>query len=144
MEPDYTDDEISKVNVTVPNVVNMTESEAADTLAQRSLTYRVVGDGATVTDMIPSSGAEIPGNSEVILYMGETKPTDQVTVPDFTGMTVAQANEAAANAGIYVLAKGADSTSGTVSATYQDISYGTKVDRGTTVTVEFTDHSAQD
>ena len=122
----------------------MTESEAAEALSQKSLTYRVVGDGDKVTDMIPTAGSEIPGNSEVILYMGEEKPTDQVTVPDFTGMTLAQANEAAANNSLYVLAKGADSSSSTISATYQDIPYGTKVERGTTVTVEFTDHSAQD
>ena len=94
--------------------------------------------------MIPAGGSEIPGNSEVILYMGETAPTDKVTVPDFTGMTLTQANEAAANNGLYVLAKGTDHTGSAVSATYQDIPYGTEVERGTTVTVEFTDHSAQD
>lgn len=144
VEPDYSDDEISKINVAVPNVEGMTESEAAEALAKKSLTYRVVGDGATVTDMIPSGGAEIPGNSEVVLYMGEKAPDDKVTVPDFTGMTLTQANEAAANNGLYVLAKGTDQSGNTISATYQDIPYGTEVDRGTTITVEFTDHSAQD
>ena len=144
VEPDYSDDEIGKINVAVPNVEGMTESEAAEALAKKSLTYRVVGDGATVTDMIPSGGAEIPGNSEVILYMGEKAPDDKVTVPDFTGMTLTQANEAAANNGLYVLAKGTDQSGSTISATYQDIPYGTEVDRGTTITVEFTDHSAQD
>lgn len=144
VEPDYTDDEISKIAVTVPNVLNMSESEAAETLSQRSLTYRTVGDGDKVTDMIPTAGSEVPGTSEVILYMGEEKPTDQVTVPDFTGLTVAQANDTAAYYGLYILAKGTDQSNNAVSVTYQDIEAGTEVARGTTVTVEFTNHSAQD
>ena len=144
VEPDYSDDDISKINVKVPDVRSLSEAEAAAALKEKSLSYRVVGDGATVTDMIPSPDSEVPGNSEIILYMGEDKPTDQVTVPDFTGMSVSQANEAAVNNGLYLQSKGTDHSGSTVSVTYQDIPYGTKVERGTTVTVEFTDHSAQD
>ena len=144
VEPDYTDEEISKINVTVPNVLNLTEAQASAALKDKSLTYRVVGDGAVVTDMIPAPDAEVPGSSEIILYMGAEKPTDQVEVPDFTGMSVQQANQAAVNNGLYLQSKGTDQNSSAVSVTYQDIPYGTKVNRGTTVTVEFTDHSAQD
>lgn len=144
VEPDYSDADISAINVVTPNVTGMTEAEAATALAEKSLTYRVVGDGATVTDQIPMGGASVPGASEIILYMGEEKPTDRVSVPDFTGMTVAQANDAAANAGLYLQAKGTSKTDGSVSVTYQSIAPEDKVARGTTVTVEFTDHSAQD
>lgn len=144
VEPDYGDEEISKINVAVPDVKGMTESEAAATLKEKSLTYRVVGDGGTVTDMIPAANAEVPGNSEIVLYMGEEKPTDQVEVPNFVGMSVAQANQAAVNNGLYLQSKGTDQDTSAVSVTYQDIEAGTMVDRGTTITVEFTDHSAQD
>ena len=142
VEPDYSDDDINKVSVTVPNVVGMTESEAAEALSGRSLTYRTVGEGATVTDMTPAGGAAVPGASEIILYMGAEKPVETVTVPDFSGLTAAQAEQAAADSGLYMLAKGADS--GVVGATYQDIEAGTQVEPGTMITVEFTDHSAQD
>ncbi len=144
VEPNYNDDDIERIAVTVPNVRNMTESDAAETLKKRSLTYRTVGDGDTVTDMIPAAGSEVPGTSEIILYMGEEKPTDLVTVPDFTGLTVAQANDTAAYRGLYILAKGTDQNNNAVSVTYQDVEAGAEVPRGTTVTVEFTNHSAQD
>ena len=144
VEPNYNDDDIERIAVTVPNVRNMTESDAAETLKKRSLTYRTVGDGDTVTDMIPAAGSEVPGTSEIILYMGEEKPTDLVTVPDFTGLTVAQANDTAAYRGLYILAKGTDQNNNAVSVTYQDVEAGAEVPRGTTITVEFTNHSAQD
>ena len=144
VEPDYTDEDISSINVAVPDVRNMTESEAAAALKEKSLTYRTVGNGSTVTDMIPAPDAEVPGNSEIILYMGEEAPKDQIEVPNFIGMTMTQANQAAANAGLYLQSKGTALDSATVSVTYQDIEAGSKVNRGTTVTVEFTDHSAQD
>ncbi len=144
VEPNYSDDDIDKVSVTVPNVVGMTETEAAAALAERSLTYRVEGEGATVTDMTPTAGADVPGTSEIILYMGAEKPTEQVTVPDFTGMSVAQANQVAAENGLYILARGTDRATSDVSVTYQDIEAETQVERGTMITLEFTDHSAQD
>ena len=81
---------------------------------------------------------------KIVLYMGEEKPTDQVEVPNFVGMSVAQANQAAVNNGLYLQSKGTDQDTSAVSVTYQDIEAGTMVDRGTTITVEFTDHSAQD
>lgn len=144
VEPDYTDADIGRINVTVPNVLTLTEAEAAQALKEKSLTYRVVGEGATVTDMIPTPNSEVPGTSEIVLYMGEVKPTDHVTVPDFYGMNMAQANEAAVNNGLYLLARGTDYDGATVNVTWQNIDPGTEVVRGTTVTVEFTDHSAQD
>ena len=86
----------------------------------------------------------MPGGAQVILYMGEEKPTDLVTVPNFVGMSVAQANQAIAGTGLYLQSKGANTGSGTVTVTSQDIEAGTQVERGTLVTVEFTDSSAQD
>ena len=97
-----------------------------------------------MTGQIPQAGAKLPGNSEVILYMGQEPPEDLVTVPDFTGMTIGQANQAAANAGFYILVKGATEDSGYVTATGQDVEPGTSVVRGSTIRVDFVDHTAQD
>ncbi len=144
VEPDYSDDEISAVNVATPDVVGLTEADAAEALKEKSLTYRVVGDGETVTDQIPVGGASVPGASEIVLYMGEEKPTDKITVPNFIGLSVAQANDTAANAGLYIQAKGTNKTDSNVTVTYQSVEAGVEVNRGTTITVEFTDHSARD
>ena len=80
----------------------------------------------------------------MILYMGEEVPEDLVAVPDFTGMTIGEANQAATNAGLYILVEGATDQSGYVTATEQDVEAGTSVVRGTTVQVDFVDHTAQD
>ena len=144
IEPDYTSEDIRGVNVAMPELVGMTEQEASEALSKKSLRYRVIGDGALVTDQIPAADAEVPGDSEVILYMGAEKSTELVEVPDFVGYAPADVNWLANNAGVYVQAKGTDLTENYVTVTYQDIPAGTMVERGTTVTVEFTDHTALD
>lgn len=141
VEPDYASGEIRGVNVKMPELTGMTQEEAAAALKSKSLTYRTLGTGAIVTDQIPAAGAELPGDSEVILYFDYEKSTEQVEVPDFVGYAVADVNWLANNAGVYVQAKGTDRTS-YATVTYQSVEPGTKVDRGTTITVEFTDHSS--
>lgn len=144
VEPNYDADDIRGVNIVVPDLSGMTESEAGALLEEKSLTYKVIGTGSTVTDQIPAAGQEVPGQSEIILYMGAEKPTDKVEVPNFVGFGVADVNYLAVNAGVYVQAKGTDQTDVWVSVAYQDIEPGTEVDRGTTITVEFTTGGASD
>lgn len=145
VEPDYSSDDIRGVNITLPDVIGMTEDEAAALLSGKSITYRTVGQGSTVTDQLPSPGAEVPGNSEIILYFGNAvKTTEQVEVPDFVGYGIADVDYLATNAGIYIQAKGTDHRDEYVTVAYQDIEPGTMVDRGTTITVEFTTGGASD
>lgn len=141
---DYTDVDMSGVEMEMPSLTGYTESEAAAALEEQSLTYRIIGSGDKVTAQIPAAGMKLPGNSQVILYMGETPDTTRTAVPDFHNMTVSQANAAAANAGIYIMAAGTTNTGSDVFVTAQDIEAGTEVDRGTMVVVEFTDHSVED
>lgn len=144
VEPDYTDVDMHAINVSMVNVLGMTEAEAKEALAAKSLTYQIKGSGDRVTAQIPSAGMELPGNSTVILYMGEDAPTDTVEVPKLIGMTVSQANAAIVNSGLYLQSKGTDATSGTVTVTSQSIAADTQVPRGTTITVEFTDTNTGD
>ena len=144
VEPDYDSEDIRGINFTVPDVIGMDESEAAALLAEKTITYRIVGTGSTVTDQLPAPGSQVPGNSQIILYMGAEKQQTVVEVPDFIGCSVADVNYLAANAGLYVQAKGTDRTDVYVLAAYQDIEPGTEVDRGTTITVEFSSTGASD
>ena len=145
VEPDYSSDDIRGVNITLPDLIGMTETEAGELLSGKSITYRTVGQGDTVTDQLPSPGAEVPGNSEIILYFGNAVKTDeQVEVPDFIGYGVADVEYLAKNAGLYIQAKGTDHRDEYVTVAYQDIEPGTMVDRGTTITVEFTTGGASD
>ena len=145
VEPDYSSDDIRGDNITLPDVIGMTEDEAAALLSGKSITYRTVGQGSTVSDQLPNPGAEVPGNSEIILYFGNAvKTTEQVEVPDFVGYGIADVDYLATNAGLYIQAKGTDHRDEYVTVAYQDIEPGTMVDRGTTITVEFTTGGASD
>jgi len=138
VEKEYTEDELASADVTVPNVVGCTEEAAAESLQSNGLSYRTVGSGATVTAQIPAKGATIPGNSEVILYMGEQAPTDEVEVPDLSGMTVNEVKEAFSSLGLYLRSTGTTDSPDVDIANNQDINAGSMVDRGTVIEVRFT------
>lgn len=142
IQPDYTNVDMATVNVEMPDVSGTTEQEASELLAEKSLVYVVVGSGETVTGQIPAAGSSLPGNSKVILYMGEEMPTDKVIIPDLMGLTPAQANAAIVNSGLYLQSKGSKSASAKV--TSQNLTAGAQVARGTLITVEYTDESARD
>ena len=144
VEPDYSSDDIRGVNITIPEVVGKTETEAAELLSAKSITYRTVGSGGVVTDQLPAAGKEVPGGSEIVLYMGAEKVTEKTTVPNFIGYSVADVNWLANQYGLYIQAKGTDRTDVYVTAAYQDIPEETEVDKGTTITVEFTTGGASD
>ena len=144
VEPDYGSDDIRGVNITMPKLLDLTEQEAAEALKEKSLTYRVVGEGSVVTDTLPAAGEVVPGNSEVVLYMGAEKIVDMVEVPNFVGFSVADVRWLAEQAGLYIQSKGTDQTASYVGAAYQDVEAGTQVPRGSTITVEFASGGASD
>ena len=144
IDPVYSEDELNLVEHIMPDIIGMTEQEAAAVLEQKNLTYRVVGEGANVMDQLPAAGASVPGKSEVVLYFNQQAPADLVTVPDFLTYNLNNANYLATTNGLYMLITGANKHDPNVTATYQDIPAGTQVPRGTMVTVEFTDYSEGD
>ena len=132
----------ASADVLVPNLVGLDLASATSSLEKTGLSLRTVGDGAAVTGQIPAAGASIPGGSQVVLYMGEEVPTDQVTVPSVVGLTAAQAEEKLAAQGLYMRATGVSDFNSGVVAYEQSVAAGTSVDRGTTVEVRFSDSSA--
>ena len=144
VEPQYAEDDMYRVNVFMPDVKGMTETKAASVLRDSYLEYRIIGDGDKIVSQIPASGREVPGHSTVLLYTDDSMPTDPVTVPNLMGMTVTQATQELSYLGLYLQAKGTDSTAWHVVVTDQDIMEGTQVDRGTTITVIFADTSDMD
>ena len=144
VEGEYSAEDMSRVAVRMPNVVGLTEAEANKRLEENYLNYRIIGDGDKIVSQIPAHGRELPGNSTVLLYTDDSMPTDQVTVPDLSGLTVAQANQALADCGLYLQAKGVDSSASYVIAAQQDIDPGVQVARGTMIVVTFIDTTATD
>ena len=144
VEGEYSAEDMSRVAVRMPNVVGLTEADANKRLEENYLNYRIIGDGDKIVSQIPAHGRELPGNSTVLLYTDDSMPTDQVTVPDLSGLTVAQANQALADCGLYMQAKGVDSSASYVIAAQQDIDPGVQVARGTMIVVTFIDTTATD
>ncbi len=144
VQPDYTGVDMSTVNVSMPDVRDLSLEDAEAKLSEPSLSlaYVTVGEGRTVTGQIPAPGEMLPGNSKVVLYMGAEVPNDKVTVPDLKGLPPAKARAVIGNTDLYLQTKGSSWAYAVV--TDQEPAAGTEVPRGTTVTVELTDQTALD
>ncbi|MBQ8648891.1 MAG: PASTA domain-containing protein [Clostridia bacterium] len=141
-EPQYTDDELKQLAISVPDTVGDELSAAKGKITNAGLTYRVVGSGETVVRQLPESGNSVSSGGMVIIYTSETSDQN-VTVPNLTGMTATEANTAAAAAGVNIEFSGNTTTSG-LKSYKQSVDAGSSVPAGTIVTVYFRDESAVD
>ncbi|MBQ7485169.1 MAG: PASTA domain-containing protein [Oscillospiraceae bacterium] len=145
IEPSYSAEELLGADTTVPNVVDMSVSQAQQRLKDRGFASRVIGNGDTVTDQTPVGGAIIPGRSTVILYAGAEKSDALCIVPQLVGRTAVDANTVATNAGLLIRFTGAtDNGSGSIRVVTQSEASGTQVPAGTVITVQLGDSSVQD
>jgi len=145
IEPTYSAEELLGADTSLPKVVGLSLSEAKSRLKNKGFSYKIVGDGDTVTDQTPGGGAVIPGKSTVVLYAGEEKPDDLCTVPALVGKTPAEANTAATNAGILLRITGTTaSSSGTIRVLKQSEDVGAQVPAGTVITAQLGDTAVSD
>mgnify|MGYP004618601615 CR=1 FL=1 len=145
LNPSYTAEELVGADTTVPNVVGSSLDTAAAKLSAEGFSYKTIGSGDTVTAQTPEGGAIIPGNAQILLYMGEEKPDTAVVVPNVVGKSAEAANTELTNAGLIMKISGATgSNSGTVRAISQSVSAGSEVKAGTVVTVQLGDTSITD
>lgn len=144
-EKEYTQADLAGASVSMPNLKTAEIGRAIEDLTNKNLTYRQVGSGSTVTGQCPAPGTVIPGGSEVILYCGEEAPTTPVTVPDVSGMTVEQARATLNAKELYMSVSGSSGHYSSSTLAYkQEPEADTQVDRGSVVTVYFTDSSIAD
>ncbi len=144
-EKEYTTNDLTGSSVSVPTLTGYNEKEASEALNNKDLTCRIVGNGDTVTGQIPEAGTTIPSGSKVLLYMGEEKPSDTITMPDLSGMTPDAVKDTLNNLNLYMMASGTSGyyTSNTV-AYKQSIEAGEQVSRGEVITVNFSNKSIAD
>ncbi|MBQ3135690.1 MAG: PASTA domain-containing protein [Oscillospiraceae bacterium] len=144
VERQYTQAEAAAADVSVPKLTGYDLTTAQAALKRKNLSCRTVGNGPVVTDQIPAVGATIPGNSTVILYMGQQAPTQQINVPNLRGLTYDQAKKRLNDLGLYMRASGVSYYSAVTKAVDQSIGAGELVDRGTVIPVRFVDTSVSD
>lgn len=145
--PTYTAEEQAKQDASVPYVLGNKSMSAESSLNAAGFEVRFVGDpssGATVSTQIPSSGTTAPKGSTVVLYLGTEYDIETGIVPDVTGMTVDQANNALANAGFNIRIEGGAAENASAVAVQQSIAGGTEAYKGNVVNVTFQVNSYSD
>ena len=140
VEPDFTEEELGRTTMPVPNVEEMEVSTAMVTLNQRGLSYRVVGSGTTVLAQYPAANTSIPRGGQVILYT-ESAEMQTATLPDLSGMNALTAIEMLKGLGLNVLTVGAPENGATVVVGEQDTPPGMVVPLGTVITLNLQDVS---
>ncbi len=140
----YAEEDQAGKTVILEDMVGLTLAEAQKLLKRQGITAVLRGNGETITDQLPSAGSGIPGDGQVILYLGEEYSKEQITVPDFSGMTRQQAADTAGKLGLYILVKGNPEISPQVTVVSQSIPAKSNVEIGTTIELIFADTKAKD
>ncbi|CDA91966.1 putative stage V sporulation protein D [Ruminococcus sp. CAG:563] len=137
VERQYNDSEKALLDVQVPSVTGDSVSEAKSSLEENKFSVQIVGEGDKVLSQMPASGQYIPQGGVIVLYTEKQKKKLKTVVPDFTGMTITEANYAAVNAGINIKVSGNSLSEESMTAYRQSSLKGSEVESGSTVTVYF-------
>lgn len=137
VERQYNDSEKALLDVQVPSVTGDSVSEAKSSLEEDKFSVQIVGEGYKVLSQMPASGQYIPQGGVIVLYTEKQKKKLKTVVPDFTGMTITEANYAAVNAGINIKVSGNSLSEESMTAYRQSSLKGSEVESGSTVTVYF-------
>lgn len=141
VQPVYTDEEKKELDVAVPKLTEKTVEEATQLLKKEGLNVRIVGDGATVTDQLPSANVYVAPGSQVILYAGQNKPSNTVTVPGLYGKSFAEAKKALESAGLFIKSGGTLMTTASAVVSTQSVKKSEKVPVGSVIEVTLVDGS---
>ena len=144
VERQYTVEEAQTVSVTVPDLRELTVSEAKANIDSKKLNLKVSGRGDRVVDQLPKPGVTIGENSTIIVYTEERDENKKIIVPDVTGMTVKAAKKQITDVGLNFEIAGAGLTGEDGAYAFkQSIPAGTQVEPATVISVEFR-HASSD
>lgn len=137
----YTDEEIEQMDTTANSYLGMTVSEAQSKVESDGYTCIVKGDGDTVEAQLPAASTRIPQGGTVVLYTSlEEVSNSEIEVPDFSGLSLAEANMVAASYNLNISVSGVTGVSDGV-VLVQSVAKGEKVSAGTVITLTFTTSS---
>ena len=140
VEPEYNEKEQNMIDIAAPSLVGRNVEDAKDIAENQDLKVRVIGNGESVRRQIPAYGQTMPQNGVLILYTDD-RAEETVTVPDFTGMSLAVARKSANDLGINIKISGNAFSGEDILAYNQDIPKDTEVKYGEIVTVYFKSYS---
>lgn len=135
--PEYTEEELEALGVTLPSVEGETVDIAKKTLEALELQVSVIGNGDRVVSQMPPRASSIPRNGKVILYTEENYETEYTTVPNIIGYGLSDVNTILTNANLnFKVGDGAANHVGAV-AYSQNYAEGDQVPKGTIIEVTF-------
>ncbi len=135
--PEYTEEELEALGVTLPSVEGESVSIAKETLEALSLQVTVIGKGEKVIAQVPKMQEAVPRNGKVVLYTEENYETEYTEVPNVIGYGVSDVNSILTNADLnFMVGDGAANHSGAV-AYSQNYAEGNIVPKGTIIEVTF-------
>ena len=110
VEAEYTDEELAKMAVTVPDLRSYTIEQATAAAKRRGLAVRVVGSGKYVTSQTPQGGTKIEKeNGLIVIYTGDSTAQSTISVPNLSGMSAMAANQTLINSGLNIRIDGTQS-----------------------------------
>lgn len=136
VERRYTDLDKNKmlVKYRVPDLSDMTVSEAMSMLKKNNLSYKIVGDhsdpDALVYEQMPRPGAQVAKDSMIVIYTEKDNVKEKITVPNLMGLTLDEAFASLKERGLNMRA----SSLGKVFR--QSIEPGKQVDIGSVIEIE--------
>ncbi len=138
MEPEIPAGQEATGDVEVPRVTGMNLTDARQILSQSGLRCVVEGNGEIVNNQVPIPGVTVARNGTVIVYTGDSRPSNSVEVPDVIGKSFEESKAILENANLQFQAVGIVNTTQNAVASTQSIAPGEYATIGTQITVEFT------
>ena len=137
IEKVYTEAEIKNLDTVTGAYTDMTVEDAEMQIKNSSLNVKVVGNGKTVTGQNPSAYSTIPKEGTVVLYTEKDEKRTEVVMPDFSNMSLTEANNLAAELSLNICIEGSHAGDSGAYVKKQDIEKGTSVEIYTVVTLTF-------
>lgn len=135
IDPQYTDEELTQAETTVPNVEGLSVKDAEIAFDGIGLYYKIIGNGPSIISQTPKGGIIIPTESTIMLYT-EENAANTVVVPDVVGKSISEANILLTNAKLNIKITGSAEAGAEAYVGSQSPEAGQSVATGTIVTVE--------
>ena len=142
--PQYTEEELSSLEKSVPDVAGLSVPEAREKLKEAGFTPSVIGDGEGVIEQVPRSGQKLAKGGKVLLYTLEEETSSLQEVPDVAGLSLSDATARLQAAGFNIRANGKDLTETQVHAVTQSPAAGALAEAGSVVEVDFVHEAASE
>ena len=135
VEAKYSEEEILNRDRGVPDVLEMKITDAAKTIEDAGMRFRVIGEGDTVTKQLPAAHSVIAAGSEVILYADEDPSNNKEKMIDLIDYDYVTAREKLSQIGVFISTSSPVSSPDTQLITSQSIGEGEEVEHGTIINV---------